>query len=772
MVKLKKTEVTIMNRKSTLIAALLAFTLFLSLAVSGCAISETAADGQVTPAASEQPTPAPIQESTPAPIQAPTPAPTPAPSGQPAPAPSEQPTPVPTEAPEEKMQLRIENGALQPILEYSSPRGDYSNAESDILRFCVYVETDNDTDNDGMADLVKAFVQVPRGAVEGDFKAGVIYDPTPYGAGTVEENSFGAEHLYVEEPFDYQNLYRECKKRETAGETTSMELAMEADGSDWNYTVPVSGELGYSYATVYDYYLVRGYAVVEACGIGTYGSEGFELCGTELERDSHKCVIEWLTGDRKAFTDKESNIEIKADWSNGNVAMTGCSYGGTLPFEVATTGVKGLKTIIPYAGIASWYDYTNSQGVPIIFSVNYSDYLAAYNCGGTFLDNDWTVLNDEYGSWLWQISQDQLATNGDYAPIWEESNYYEDYAGIQCSALIVHGLNDFNVTTRQADLMVRAFDKAGQNVKLVLHQDGHNFLYGTMVNGELWDEIQNKWLAHYLYGVENGIEDMPAVSVQSNIDGEYRTYDAWRDFAYVDVPVEYEKKKSEVSAEGLAEYAYETLNNAGYSIELMEEFYLGLEEPMGASYVIDLPDNTTVYGVPEIQVKLSTDVTDLDGLMISAILVDVRDDAEDFKSYMIKDRLAACLPVTTIGSYPYRDSERDILEFVQSNTTGRCISFGWTDLRNPGQGEASSDYDDPVMLEAGEFHDYTFYMLPTAYTVAPDHHLKLILTTWDPYRAFLDESFGIDPEQNPELIDYDYSYVIDNESIQVRIPVK
>ena len=81
--------------------------------------------------------------------------------------------------------LRVENGMLQPILQYSDPRAeDYSNAESDILRFCVYVETDHDTDNDGKADLVKALVQVPRPALEGKYKASVIYDPTPYAAGT------------------------------------------------------------------------------------------------------------------------------------------------------------------------------------------------------------------------------------------------------------------------------------------------------------------------------------------------------------------------------------------------------------------------------------------------------------------------------------------------------------------------------------------------------------------------------------------------------------
>ena len=142
---------------------------------------------------------------------------------------------------------------------------------------------------------------------------------------------------------------------------------------------------GYSYSNRYDYYLARGYAVVEASGIGTYGSEGYELCGRDLERDSHKCVVEWLTGNRIAYTDTKNNIQIKADWSNGNIAMVGKSYGGTLPFEVATTGVKGLKTIIPYAGIASWYDYTNSQGIKITSEVGYTDHLASFNCGGLSL---------------------------------------------------------------------------------------------------------------------------------------------------------------------------------------------------------------------------------------------------------------------------------------------------------------------------------------------------------------------------------------------------
>ena len=118
---------------------------------------------------------------------------------------------------------------------------------------------------------------------------------------------------------------------------------------------------------------------------GHQGSEGFETCGSDLEIDAFKCVIEWLNGERVAYTDKTSNIAIEADWSNGKVGMTGRSYAGTTQFGLATTGVEGLETIVPVAGIASWYEYTNSQGIATRSGPAYSDWLAWY-CAGRYLD--------------------------------------------------------------------------------------------------------------------------------------------------------------------------------------------------------------------------------------------------------------------------------------------------------------------------------------------------------------------------------------------------
>lgn len=42
------------------------------------------------------------------------------------------------------------------------------------------METNYDTDADGKRDLVKALVQIPRAAMEGDYKAATIYEARPY----------------------------------------------------------------------------------------------------------------------------------------------------------------------------------------------------------------------------------------------------------------------------------------------------------------------------------------------------------------------------------------------------------------------------------------------------------------------------------------------------------------------------------------------------------------------------------------------------------------
>ena len=43
--------------------------------------------------------------------------------------------------------------------------------------------------------------------------------------------------------------------------------------------------------------------------------------------------------DAKAYT--ENGEEVKAEWSTGNVGMTGVSYNGTLPMLLQRQALKG-----------------------------------------------------------------------------------------------------------------------------------------------------------------------------------------------------------------------------------------------------------------------------------------------------------------------------------------------------------------------------------------------------------------------------------------------
>ena len=63
---------------------------------------------------------------------------------------------------------------------------------------------------------------------------------------------------------------------------------------------------------------------------------------TEQEQQDVEDVVAWLAAQ---------------PWCTGAVGMTGVSYDATLPNMVATTGVQGLRTIVPISGISSWYDY-------------------------------------------------------------------------------------------------------------------------------------------------------------------------------------------------------------------------------------------------------------------------------------------------------------------------------------------------------------------------------------------------------------------------------
>ena len=726
------------------------------------------------------------------------------------------------------------DGVAQPIFPYTSgvPTKDgYSNDKSDIIRYSVYVETNYDTDGDGKLDLVKALVQLPRAAAEGKYKAAAIYDARPYITGCTDNGEArGIDYTKGDQKYNLNNLYVQPAAREAQGTANTMDTAKKAKAEEWYYVSPYESspkDPFYDYEDLdwYDYFLVRGYAAIEVGGLGTLGSEGLETCGADVETDAFKCVIEWLTGDRAAYTDRTSNIAIKADWSNGNVAMTGRSYGGTTDFAVASTGVKGLKTIVPVAGIASWYEYTNSQGISTSKNVAYSDYLA-FMCAGRYInagvyanDTEWEPIKDIYPAYLNRIYNDQKTLNGDYGTHWATRDYTAGNAGkagtastsaynnFNCPALIVHGLNDTNVRTKQFQLMYDAFKNANQNVKLLLHQGAHitpdydSHKTSLLIGDETYNGILNKWFSHYLYNQNNGAENMATVTVQSNIvDGGWSTSDTW---PTSDEASAYANKLTLTNnAKGTT-----TINSNMTGISSWRDAFTTASTSASAMYTYDVEDDTVIKGTVKVNIsaapiqhpdKQAVEAADFeaveaaprgvdheeimnpdnqvadeeeydaedeygiavmragsnsrDALMMSAMLVDVSDEA--FQSYTTSVTENKTGAVNWVGSGA---EDYDVIKFKPTTSKYKIIARGWIDLANPDAGFSSASAANEVRLEDGKYRNYTVYLQPNYYTVKAGHKLALVVYTYEPGKASYSENYGIN---------------IDNAALSAVIPVE
>ncbi len=705
----------------------------------------------------------------------------------------------------DKLQPLYMNGMAQPIFPYTTGEvtEGYSNDESDIIRYCVYVETNYDTDDDGKLDLVKALVQIPRAAMEGNYKAATIYEARPYITGCNESMNPGKN--LGSESYDISKLYSQPDKRVPAGTATTADAAAAADSADWYYWNPYEQMYDYEDLNWYDYYLVRGFAVVECGGLGTKGSDGFETCGTDLEIDAFKCVIEWLHGDRVAYTDKTSNVAISADWSSGKIGMTGRSYAGTTQFGLATTGVAGLETIVPVAGIASWYEYTNSQGISTNSLVNYSERLGWY-CNGRYLDpDDYATIAEKYGNYMYQIQQDQLKSNGDYSEHWATRDYTLDAENIKCPALIVHGLNDDNVRTKEFDLMYQAYQKAGVNVKLLLHQDAHltpSYPAGNLefyIDGESYNNVLNRWFSHYLCGVENGAENMAAVTAQSNVDASvWNTYDSWT----TDESIALSNADDTGTTTINSDYATQGINRRNWrdaltagstDVSAMYTMDVDADTVIKGSVAVSFTASADNYDAPEttsprgtvdhdnyvgeetnaldhdnyvgaasadgaVTVSLpdGADLIDRDALMVSAMLVDIAPEGTTFPAYNTQ---GSYVPKTITAGGAWMGGGLNNYDYAELNATDvsyKIIARGWMDLCNPGAGYDSASAGTKVALKVGENHDYTIYLQPNLYTVKEGHKLALVIYTYEPGKANYSQ---------------DYQITLENASVSAEIPV-
>lgn len=685
----------------------------------------------------------------------------------------------------------FENGLAQPVFPFTDGKtGEkYDPATSDIVRYCVYVESDYDMDGDGKRDLVKVFVQVPRSAVEGNYKAATLFEARPYCAGVQEDGYDHMKEVAEKEyrKFDLADLDHKAAPRVPSGSASAMDLALKADPSDWYYKDKGStNSMVYENIDSFNYYLVRGFAVIVSAGFGALGSDGFNYVGSEYERDAFKSVVEWIHDDRVAYADREGTITTKADWANGNVAMTGRSYAGTMPFAVATTGVEGLKTIVPVAGIADWYSQQNMQGAQRYWPKEMLNSFLAYYCSSRYNDSTLSEKHlDDIAAFHHELSLQQLKCGFDYdEKFWGSGNYRLNADKIKCPALIVQGLNDENVSTKQFEMMLKSFQKAGQTVKAILHQGPHitptmpNKGYGILIDGKFYDDIVNEWISHYLYGVKNQAEDMPAVLVQTNHDQrKWETSASWDTGHSMKLTsgstgtavIDTDWEAAGISAKNFDDVMGTTSTNMGQryvtrpfekAVTIQGTVCLHLKAALkdGDAEADFHPENRNDVDTLTMKLGASRISGRMDDVEIAVLLCDVCD--TEFDSIQTTDPERNIIPVTTVkeggiingGDLPAFDEA----EFTTVHKKYRVITRAFADLCNPEAGYEPETAANSIELKKGEYHNYHIYLNATRYTVEPGHSLAIVIATEDPVNCMIHKTYSVE---------------IDNSSIHADVPV-
>ena len=369
----------------------------------------------------------------------------------------------------------ILNGEAQKI-----PAFENSN---NWIRQDLWVETEFDSDGDGKPDRMHVDVTRPKQTDTERLKLPVIYESSPYFAGTASP--------------DKEYFWNVRQELNTVPVKHSYPPGIKRYGKR-----PVI-------STTQTKWIPYGFIVVHSSAPGTGLSQGCPTIGTRIEALAPKAVIDWLNGRAKGYTTPDSTEEVKAYWTTGKVGMTGTSYNGTIPMAAATTGVDGLEAIVPVSPNNSYYHYYRSNGlvrspggylgedVDVLYDFIHSNPDRCAYCD--------SIIRDK------EMAQGQDRVKGDYSDFWEKRDLMNYMKPFKAAVLMAHGFNDWNVMPSHSIRFIKTLKEQGVPVQVYFHQGGHG--------GEPPFTMMNRWFTRYLFGVQNGVENDPkAWIVRENDD--------------------------------------------------------------------------------------------------------------------------------------------------------------------------------------------------------------------------------------------------------------
>ncbi|PWH82054.1 Xaa-Pro dipeptidyl-peptidase [Algibacter marinivivus] len=574
------------------------------------------------------------------------------------------------------------------------------NTPEKWVRHDLFVETEFDTDGDGKLDRVHVDVTRPYQTDTEGLKLPIIYESSPYYAGVAPD----VDGVF----WDVKHELGETAKERAHPEVKRLGERPIISNSQIKKWVP------------------RGYIVVHSSSPGTGLSQGSPTVGDDNESLAPKAVVDWLCGRAKGYTEPYGNEEVKAFWSTGKVGMTGTSYNGTIPLAAATTGVEGLKVIIPIAPNTSYYHYYRSNGLvrsPGGYLGEDIDVLYDYiHSGGEepLVINNFKKVNDSdipkafknkraYSNAMVRDSEMKNGMDritGDYNDFWAGRDYLNDMAPMKAALLMSHGFNDWNVMPEHSYRIYKKAKEMGLETGIYYHQYGHG--------GPPPISMMNKWFTHYLHGIENGIENEPNKAWIVREDDKMESPTGYKDYPNPDAePVTFHLTPGAPEAGGLT-----TIKTQKQGRETLTDNYSFSGEALARAEITShrllyvtpkLKKEVHISGVPKITVKLAS------------------------------NKPAANLSVWLV-SLPWNASRR-------AKTTDNIITRGWADPQN----HKSIRESEPLV--PGKFYDVTFDLQPDDQIIKAGQQIGLMIFSSD-------KEYTLHPKPGAELtIDLDGTHL-------------
>ena len=299
--------------------------------------------------------------------------------------------------------------------------------------------------------------------------------------------------------------------------------------------------------------------------------------------------------------------------------------------------------------------------------------------------------------------------------------------------------------------------------------------------------------------MENGAENMAAVTAQSNVDASvWNTYDSWT----TDESIVMSNADDTGTTTINSDYATQGINRRNWrdaltagstDVSAMYTMDVDADTVIKGSVAVSFTASADNYDAPETSSPRGTvdhdnyvgdetnaldhdnyvgaastdgavtvslpdgaDLIDRDALMVSAMLVDIAPEGTTFPAYNTQ---GSYVPKTLTAGGAWMGGGLSNYDYAELNATDvsyKIIARGWMDLCNPGAGYDSASADTKVALKVGENHDYTIYLQPNLYTVKEGHKLALVIYTYEPGKANYSQ---------------DYQITLENASVSAEIPV-